>query len=1071
MRRSAVVLLFLSLLWSGCTEEPTSPLRTIPTITAPRSGSTSGRLKVTVRGTAEPDRAVDVFVDNVTGPVRVYTSDAGVFEARDLALGGQGGRVIWARMVHDTSLVSAPVVVTMSYASLATPVLLFPPHGAAIPAGSIPAAGRAPAGVTEVEIYRNGAVTATAPVNNGGFFLPVLDPSGSGQVELWTRGITAGGGHTAPSESITVIAGGGESPAVQAILGPSADTLVAGLSVTVEGRAVGSDELALFIDGGDAGLRATPSGGEFAFGPASFLDEGPHVLGIVSVRGGGRVAEDAIRLWVDRTFPAAPVIIRPAEGEVFRNGAIVVEGAAEALATVELAVDGEYLSPMAADGAGAFSTALVLPGDGSYVLTARATDQAGNGSGNSPQRSIIVDSAAPAAPTLSSPPDGALLVTGAFTVAGSAQSGSWLEVLIDGNVADGRIAGSSFQITMATPAPDGVHGISVRAASVPGAGWVRGDSVVFSVDLTPPLPPVILQPPESTTLNGPVVIVAGAAEPRASVGVFSAGETLAQTVAGATGAWSVTVDAPDADGSFVLNAVATDTAGHTGAFGADHVIMLDRVPPTLQITSPEAGRLFSANPVTIAGITESGASVSVDGVAVAAEGGSFQTLMSLAEGPDTVVVAAYDAAGNEAAIRLPLFLDTTPPFITLASPAESLLTQGSSVSVTGTTEVGSRVTIQGSPVSVDAGGGFSGVVSLPFGWTTITVIATDRAGWATQVQRHVIRNDLPTAPASLRPDGGLFVTTGRPTLAMAPGTDVNGDSVLHTMEVYSDATLTQRVAQSPPLPASGGSVAWAVAPELPLIGGYRYWRARAFDGLLWGPWSSVATFRLPDIGSRSPHRVLGYGDSITGGAQTQNGGWIWCEGYRPELELALTAFFGDATVETNYIGGGSSSDGAAGMQDSLAGRPQAYLLILFGTIDINIQPPVNLQTVKNNVAAIATYARSLGMVAIVGTVPPRLDSAADARVQQLNVLLRQLADGNGILVADHYTRLMEVASGDTWKVVCEDGIHPSDLGYSVMAEVWYGALTGSNSYPLMGAPGAARRAAQAQVSRLGEVQE
>ncbi|MBN1425240.1 hypothetical protein JXA88_11860 [Candidatus Fermentibacteria bacterium] len=1067
MRRSLAPLLFLPLLWGGCGKDTTQvETRRVPVIIAPRSGSTSGRLKITVQGTAEPDRAVDIFVDGGASPVRVYSSNAGVFEAGDLPLGGQGGRVIWARMVHDTSLVSSPVAVTMSYATLATPVLLFPVHGAVIPAGSIPVAGRVPTEVVEVEIYRNGTVTATVPVCNGAFLLPGMDPSGSGYVDLWARGMTAAGGHTAFSESVTVIVGGGASPTVQSVLSPAPDTVLAGLHVIVQGLVSGSDELGLLIDGGDTGLRALPASGEFSLGPAVLLDEGPHIVGIVSLRGQSRVAEDAVRLWVDRIAPPPPVILRPAAAEVHLDGTISVEGAAEANALVELAVDGSWLASVHADAAGAFSTVLVLPGDGSYALTARSTDKAGNVGGNSSPRTIVVDSAAPSAPALSTPIDGDLLVGDTFTVAGSAQSGSWLEVLIDGNVADGLISASSFEIALPTPTPDGGHRVSVRAASTPGAGWVRGDSVGFSVDLTPPLPPVILQPPESTTWGLSVVNVAGAAEPRASVSVFSGDETLGQTVASATGAWSVTIEAFEDDGPLTLYAVAVDTAGHTSAAGEPCVIILDREPPALVVTSPEAGELFSASPVTVCGVAESGAMVTIDGLEAAVVDGAFQALVSLAEGPDTVVVAATDAVGNGTTVRLPLSLDTTPPFILLSGPADSLLTQSSSVTVAGTTEVGSLVTIQGSPVSVDAGGGFSGVVSLPFGWTTIVVVATDRAGWTTELRRHVVRNDLPTAPTSLRPDGGIFVPTGRHTLAMAPATDVNGDALLHTMEVYSDPTLTLRVAQSPPLPASGGTVAWAIVPELSLTGGTRYWRARAFDGLLWGPWSAVATFRIPDIGARNPHRVLGYGDSITAGAQTQNGGWIWCEGYREELELALTAFFGDAIVDTTWVPGGTSASGVAEMQGRLGGRPEAYVLILFGTIDI-LDAAVNFQGVRNNVAAIASYARSLGMVAVVGTVPPLLDEATNARAQQLNTLLRQLADGNGVMVADHYTRLVEVAAGSLSRVVCPDGVHPSDLGYSVMAEVWYHALTGSDDYPLMGM---VRRAAQAQASHLGEVQ-
>lgn len=1046
MRRLLVAL--LPALWLGCGEEPTPPVtRSIPVITEPAPG-TSGRLKVTVRGTAEPGRAVEVFVGG-SNPVRAYSTESGTFEAADLPLGGQGGRAIWARMADDTTLVSVPVVVTMNYTALATPVIFFPIHGAAIPAGAVPLAGRAPYGVSEVEIFRDGARIATVGVDRGGFLLSAFDPSGSGRVELWARGILAGGGYTACSESIAVIVGGGEAPTVQAITQPSADTATNTLGIAVEGSCSGSHPLALIMDGGLTTLRSAPSGGAFSFAPVSLVAEGVHVLGIVSMRAGGGVAEDAVRLWVDLTAPPVPVIVRPTEDEVHRIPEVAVEGATEPGAIVTLMLDGSAMPDLVADARGVFAQTLSLPGDGSYALVARAEDAVGNRSASSAERTIVVDSAAPSAPTLTTPVAGTLLTTDTFLVSGTAQTGSWLEILVDGGVADALVSGERFNVTMATPSPDGAHRIGVRASSAPGAGWVRGDSVSFSVDLTPPPPPTILQPADSAVISAFSLALSGASEPRATVRVLVGEEELTQIPADANGAWRVTVPAPEADGVFTLRAMAVDSAGHSGSWGAPHMFFVDRTPPPLQISTPAPDALFSANPVTVAGTTEAGATVAVDGVTVTFAGSTFQTAVFLAEGLDTVVVRAKDDPGNCSTLRLPLRLDTIPPTITLSSPPESLITQSSSVTVAGTTEIGSAVTIQGSPVGVDAAGAFSGVVSLPQGWTTITVVAADEAGWTGRQERHVVRDAPPTAPTALRPDAGAFCTTGKPTLAVSAATDPNGDVLWHTMEIYADASMTQRLAQSPPLQATSGTVSWMVGPELPLSGGTRYWRAKAFDGLLWGPWSAVATFRLPDIGSRQPHRVLGYGDSITGGAQTQNGGWVWCEGYREDLQLALTAFFGDALVETNYVGGGSSAAGAAGVQDTLAGRTNAYLLILFGTIDaLASNPPVNPQTVKANVATVAAYARSIGMVAVVGTLPPTLNAETNLRVQQINALLRQLADGNGTLVADHYTRFVEVAAGTLSRVICEDGVHPSDLGYSVMAEVWYRALTGSDAYPL-----------------------
>ncbi|MBN1425836.1 hypothetical protein JXA88_14895 [Candidatus Fermentibacteria bacterium] len=1078
-----IVLCVLPLLWAGCGEEVTPPARTVPVITSPRSGSVSSRLKITVRGNAEPDQALEVFVDSEASPVLAHSTEAGEFEALDVPLGGQGGRVIWARMVQDTSRVSAPVVLTMSYEDLATPVVLFPVHGVAIPAGAVPVAGRAPLGVTEVEIYRDGALSAMVPVRDGGFILPTLDPSGSGWVQLWVRGVTEWGGYTAESESITVMLGGGQRPMVETVESPAADTVVNAREVLVQGRAAATDSLALFVDGGDTGHRAFPSGGAFSLGPAALVDEGPHIVGIVSLHTEGNVAEDAIRLWVDRTAPSAPVIIRPGQNELYRHPEITVEGATEADAQVEVAVDGEWRVALTADSAGAFSAGLVLPGDGIYRLSARATDGAGNTGAESSERSVVIDAAAPAAPCLNEPLEGALVIEETLMVSGGGQSGSWVEILIDGNAAEGFVTGDLFGVTMPTPRPDGAHTISVRGASAPGQGWVRGDSVGISVDLTPPPSPVILQPPDSAVLAVSLIPVAGAAEPGATVTVYSGEEEMGQALTDASGAWAMTIGAPDVDGAVVVHGTAVDSAGHASNPGTPHVFIMDRIAPALTITAPEPGELFSANPVMVSGETEPGAAVTVDGVEASVEGMSFMAVAFLAEGPDTLVVAARDGPGNTTLIRLPLSLDTMPPFISLTGPPDSLITENSSVMVMGTTEIGSNVTIQGSPVSVDGAGAFNGVVSLPQGWTTITVMATDRAGWTAREDRHVVRDAVPTAPNALQPDGGTPVTVGKPPLTMTGAVDPNGDELLYSVEVYADALLAQRVAQSPPLAEVAGTVLWIVAPEMNLSGGTRYWRARAFDGLLWGPWSSVATFRLPDIGSRDPHRLLGFGDSITAGAQGIPSGngttiWIWMsEGYVGELESALTQFLlTTVAVDYEYVPAGSSAMGLEEIAPLLEGANAGYLLLLFGTIDA--KDAISPSETVANLAAMVSEARARNMIVILGTVPPRIppeecgyenwvDPAANSRVIALNQAIGAYAQAESIPLADHYTVLYETAQAmgpplppnqfrnRLFNVLSLDGIHPNGLGYSLMAREWCATIIGAEGYVPSGYPPAA----------------
>ena len=86
-------------------------------------------------------------------------------------------------------------------------------------------------------------------------------------------------------------------------------------------------------------------------------------------------------------------------------------------------------------------------------------------------------------------------------------------------------------------------------------------------------------------------------------------------------------------------------------------------------------------------------------------------------------------------------MDTIPPTLNVTSPAEGLVTNQSSLTVTGTTnDVTSKpvtVTVNGASVTVNSDGSWSKTITLTNGNNTITIVATDRAGKTTTVTRTV----------------------------------------------------------------------------------------------------------------------------------------------------------------------------------------------------------------------------------------------------------------------------------------------------------------------------------------------
>lgn len=184
--------------------------------------------------------------------------------------------------------------------------------------------------------------------------------------------------------------------------------------------------------------------------------------------------------------------------------------------------------------------------------------------------------------------------------------------------------------------------------------------------------------------------------------------------------------------------VAADSAGNAVAvwqhsdgtrysIWANHYAR-DNLPPDLVVTSPTMG-LTNDPSVTVAGSTEPDANVTVDGTPVALDAnGAFELPVTLFDGPHTFTVVARDVEGNSATALRTITVDTTAPTVTIDSPSTGLVTNLSALGVSGSTEPGARVVVDGFVVSVGPGGGFALGLALAPGTNVITATVTDPAG-------------------------------------------------------------------------------------------------------------------------------------------------------------------------------------------------------------------------------------------------------------------------------------------------------------------------------------------------------
>jgi hypothetical protein len=133
--------------------------------------------------------------------------------------------------------------------------------------------------------------------------------------------------------------------------------------------------------------------------------------------------------------------------------------------------------------------------------------------------------------------------------------------------------------------------------------------------------------------------------------------------------------------------------------------------------------------VTITASSPSGLPVSIYYRVNAGSDTLYASPVQIPDGAVTLTYYARDSQSNQEQPRQLVFkVDATAPVVTILSPQEGTVTSMGVVSITGRTEAGSLVTINGSSVPVQTNGDFGGSVTLTEGANAIQIIATDVAG-------------------------------------------------------------------------------------------------------------------------------------------------------------------------------------------------------------------------------------------------------------------------------------------------------------------------------------------------------
>ncbi|MCK1422604.1 hypothetical protein IVB15_10730 [Bradyrhizobium sp. 182] len=410
------------------------------------------------------------------------------------------------------------------------------------------------------------------------------------------------------------------SPAPSAPVAPvvasfSTDSSVAGDGVTndntieLKGAAAANSTVTVYDGSTKIGTTTASSTGSWDY-ITQVLSDAKHTLTATATNASGQtsVASAAVAVTVDTKAPAAPTI---AKDTVNSSNQTVVSGSAEANSTIKVYDGTTQVGTATTNSSGAWSVTTSALSAGSHVLTAKATDLAGNvsaasagvdpvigsgtsgstgsgasgsgssgtgtsgtgtsgtgtsGSGTSGSGTSGTGTTAPAAPKIASfSTDSGVAgdhITSdkTLTLAGTAAANSTVKVF-DGTtqlgIATADANGAWHYSTAALL--DGKHSLTATD-TVSGVTSKASTTLDVTVDTAAPDAPVLLSDP--TTHNR--ATVSGTAEAGSSIKLYEGTTLLGTTMVGSDSDWSVTT--PNLKhGSHTFTATATDAAGNTSA--------------------------------------------------------------------------------------------------------------------------------------------------------------------------------------------------------------------------------------------------------------------------------------------------------------------------------------------------------------------------------------------------------------------------------------------------------------------------------------------------------------------------
>ena len=190
-------------------------------------------------------------------------------------------------------------------------------------------------------------------------------------------------------------------------------------------------------------------------------------------------------------------------------------------------------------------------------------------------------------------------------------------------------------------------------------------------------------------------------------------------------------------------------------------------------------------------------------------------------------------------------------------------------------------------------------------------------------------------------------------------------------------------------------------------------------------WANLNRFKKQNealgLPLKGEKRVVFMGNSITEGWKNSD----------PEL-------FDNHDFINRGIGGQTTPQMLVRFRSDVINLQPKVVVILAGTNDIaGNSGAMTLEEIRDNIASMAELAKSNGISVIISSVLPAYDYPwrpglePNIKIPELNKMLKDYAEHNGITYLDYYSAMADDRNGLP-NDLAEDGVHPTKKGYEIM---------------------------------------